>query len=63
MAPFCLLLQFHCDHVAQPSLSQMSLHDFSETLLPNHWCVSSCASVLALTLLLGKWIFVCTSST
>jgi hypothetical protein len=45
----------------------MSFHESSETVLPNHWCAISCASVFTLTplvtLLLGKWIFVCTSST
>ena len=65
MAPlFSLFDQFHCDQVAQPSLSQMSLHCFSETLLPNHWCAISCDErVDADRPLLGKWIFVWTSST
>ena len=63
IAPLNLFAQFHADQVAQPSLSQMSFHCFSETLLPNHWCEISCDSVMRLIEPDGKWILVWTSST
>ncbi len=36
--PLNLFPQFQANQVAKPSLSQMSVHCFSETLLPYHWC-------------------------
>src|SRR5947208_11709802 len=39
-------LQYHCENVAKPSLSQMLLQSCTETLSPNHWCDNSCAIVI-----------------
>jgi len=35
----------HSDQAAKPSASQMSGHTVSVTLLPTHWCASSCSTV------------------
>src|SRR3954470_2400658 len=35
----------HSKNVAAPSLSQMSLHDSTDTESPNHWCASSWTTV------------------
>jgi len=39
-------LYIHSEKRAKPSASQMSRHTDSVTLSPNHWCASSCTTVL-----------------